>query len=138
MIPANLCQYRAKGQWAPSSVKISTKSNKLKLENLLLYLPVFYILIDFEQFALSNLFQTDFISFPVIIFFGICVLLTFIFRCFSSYLSEVNYLKSVRIRIYSSPHFPVLGLNTEKYGVSLPMRKNADHKTPNMDTFYGK
>ena len=27
-----------------------------------------------------------------------------------------HYLKSVRIRSYSGPHFPAFGLNTERYG----------------------
>ena len=32
---------------------------------------------------------------------------------------ESNYVKSVRIRIYSGPHFPAIGLNMETYFVSL-------------------
>ena len=40
-----------------------------------------------------------------------------------------NCVKSVHIRIYSGPHFfrhfPALGLNTERYSVSVRMRENA-------------
>ena len=39
-------------------------------------------------------------------------------------------MKSVRIRIYSGPHFPAFGLNTEKYSIISPysvrMGENAD------------
>ena len=44
------------------------------------------------------------------------------------------YVKSVRIRSFSSPHFPTFGMNTEIYAVR--MRENTDQKTPNKDTFY--
>ena len=33
--------------------------------------------------------------------------------------SERHHVKSVRIRSYSGPYFPVFGLNTERYSVSL-------------------
>ena len=33
--------------------------------------------------------------------------------------TKKHFVKSVRIRSYSGPHFPVFGLNTERYGVSL-------------------
>ena len=32
---------------------------------------------------------------------------------------DYHYVKSVRIRSYSDPHFPAFGLNTERYYVSL-------------------
>ena len=40
-----------------------------------------------------------------------------------------HFVKSVRIRIYSGPHFRALRLNTERYGVSpysIRLRENAD------------
>ena len=49
-------------------------------------------------------------------------------------------MKSVRIRSYSGPHFPVFGLNVERYSVSLRIqsecRKMQARITPNTDTFY--
>ena len=49
-------------------------------------------------------------------------------------------VKSVRIRSYSGPHFPVFRLNTERYGVFLNIYsecgKMRTRITPNMDTFY--
>ena len=49
-------------------------------------------------------------------------------------------VKSVCIRSYSSPHFPAFGLNTERYGVSLPVQSECGKMwariTPNTDTFY--
>ena len=54
-------------------------------------------------------------------------------------LNVIQYVKSVRIRSYSGPHFPAFGLNTERYGVSLcidsecgKIRTRID---PNTDTF---
>ena len=48
-------------------------------------------------------------------------------------------VKSVRIRSFSGPYFPALGLNTEGYSVSLHIQvkcaKTRTKKTPNMDTF---
>ena len=48
-------------------------------------------------------------------------------------------IKSVRFRSYSGPHFPVFGLNTESYGVSLRIQskygKMRTRTTPNADTF---
>ena len=32
---------------------------------------------------------------------------------------ENHWVKSVRVRKYSGPHFPAFGQNTERYGVSL-------------------
>ena len=53
----------------------------------------------------------------------------------------IHYVKSVRIQSYSGPHFPVFGLNMERYGVSLPIqskcREMLTRITPNMDTFHG-
>ena len=50
-----------------------------------------------------------------------------------------HYVKSFRIRSYSSPYFPAFGLNTERYGVSLYIqsecRKMRIRVTPNTDTF---
>ena len=48
-------------------------------------------------------------------------------------------VKSVHIRSFSGPYFPAFGLNTERYGVSLPIQsecgKIRTRKTPNTDTF---
>ena len=45
-------------------------------------------------------------------------------------ISVKHCVKGVRIRSYSGPHFPVFGLNTDRYGVSLSIQskcgKNAD------------
>ena len=38
---------------------------------------------------------------------------------FISQPNQLHCVKSVRIRSYSSPYFPVFGLNTERYLVSL-------------------
>ena len=47
--------------------------------------------------------------------------------------------KSVRIRSYSGSYFPVLGLNPERYGVSLRIHskcgKIGTRKTLNTDAF---
>ena len=49
-------------------------------------------------------------------------------------------VKSVRIRSYSGPYFPVFGLSKERYGVSLRIqsecRKMRTRITPNTDTFH--
>ena len=49
-------------------------------------------------------------------------------------------MKSVRIRSYSGPHFPVFGLNVERYSVSLRIQSECGKMqariTPNMSTFY--
>ena len=49
-------------------------------------------------------------------------------------------MKSVRIQSYSGPHFPSIGLNTERYSVSLGIQsecgKVRTRITPNADTFY--
>ena len=50
------------------------------------------------------------------------------------------YVKSVHIRSYSGPHFPVFGLNMERYGVSVHIQSECGNIwtgiTPNMETFY--
>ena len=47
--------------------------------------------------------------------------------------------KSVRTRSYSSPYFPVFGLNKKRYGESLHIQsgcgKIRTRITPNTDTF---
>ena len=49
-------------------------------------------------------------------------------------------VKSIRIRRFSDPYFPVFGLNTERSEVSPRIqskcRKKQTWKTPNMDTFH--
>ena len=49
-------------------------------------------------------------------------------------------VKSVRIRSFSGPYFPVFGPNKERYSVSLRIqserRKILTRKTPNTDTFH--
>ena len=49
-------------------------------------------------------------------------------------------MKSVRVRIFSGPHFPAFGLNTERHSVSLRIQseygKIGTRKTPNTDTFH--
>ena len=49
-------------------------------------------------------------------------------------------MKSVHSRSSSGPHFPALGLNTERYSVSLHIQsecvKMQTRITPNTDTFY--
>ena len=52
--------------------------------------------------------------------------------------NKLHYVKSVRIRVYSVPLFPV-GLNTKKYRVSLRIQSEWEKMririTPNKDTF---
>ena len=49
-------------------------------------------------------------------------------------------LKVSKYRVLSGPHFPVFGLNTEIYGVTLCIqseyRKIRTRKTPYLDTFH--
>ena len=51
-----------------------------------------------------------------------------------------HYVKIVRIRSFSGPHFPAFGLNTERYGLFLLIQsecvKTRTRKTPNTDTFH--
>ena len=53
---------------------------------------------------------------------------------------NTHYVKNVCIRIYSGPHFPAFGVNTERYSVSLHIQpecgKMRTRITPNADTFY--
>ena len=48
-------------------------------------------------------------------------------------------VKSVRIRSFYAPYFPVFGLNTKKYSVSLGVQseygKKWIRKSPHMETF---
>ena len=37
--------------------------------------------------------------------------------------------KSIRIRSFSGPYFPALGLNTERYSISVQMREKTDQKS---------
>ena len=52
----------------------------------------------------------------------------------------MHFVKKVRIRSYSGPHFPAFGLNTERYGVFLQIQfecgKMQTRVIPNMDTFH--
>ena len=52
----------------------------------------------------------------------------------------IHYVKSVRIPSFSGLYLPALGLNTERYGVSLRIKsecgKIRTRKTPNTDNFY--
>ena len=54
-------------------------------------------------------------------------------------IADDHCVKSVRIQSYSGPHFPALGLNTERYSVSLHIqckcRKIRTRITPNIDIF---
>ena len=56
------------------------------------------------------------------------------------YLWENHSVKSVRIRGYSVPHFPALGLNTERYSVSFRIQSECEKMrtriTPNTDNFH--
>ena len=53
---------------------------------------------------------------------------------------KFQFVKSVRIRKYSGPHFLAFELNTERYSVSLHIQsergKILTRITPNTDTFY--
>ena len=54
-------------------------------------------------------------------------------------LERVHYVKSVRIRSFSSPYFPAFRLHTERYEVSVRSQSECGQirtrKTPNTDTF---
>ena len=64
------------------------------------------------------------------------VFLNFLMKC----LMNLHYVKSVRICIYSGPHFSAFGLNMERYEVSLCIQSECGKMhtriTPNADTFY--
>ena len=50
----------------------------------------------------------------------------------------VHYVKSVRIRSYSGPHFPAFRLNTERYSISpysVRMRENRDQNNSEYEHF---
>ena len=51
-----------------------------------------------------------------------------------------HWVKSVRIRSYSDPHFPAFALNTDRYGVSLRIQSECGKMwtriTPNKNIFY--
>ena len=53
--------------------------------------------------------------------------------------TNLHYVKSVRIRSYSGPHFPAFGLNTERYTVFLRIQSECGKLwiriTPNKGTF---
>ena len=53
--------------------------------------------------------------------------------------SHYHCVKSVRIRSFSGPHFPIFVLNAEIYSVNFCIQceceKTRTRKTPNMDTF---
>ena len=59
---------------------------------------------------------------------------------FDHTISLIHCVKSVHNRSYSGPHFPALGLNTERYSLSLHIQsecgKMRTRITLNMDTFY--
>ena len=61
-------------------------------------------------------------------------------RKFAKFSQIYHCVKSVRIRSYSGPYFPALGLNAERYEVSLRIqsecRKIQTRITPNTDTFH--
>ena len=52
----------------------------------------------------------------------------------------LRYVKNVHIRSYSGPHFPIFGLNTERYGLSLRIHSKCrimrTRITPNEDIFH--
>ena len=53
---------------------------------------------------------------------------------------QIHCVNGVRIRSFSGPYFPALGLNTERYRVCLHIQsecgKIRTKKTPNKDTFH--
>ena len=59
---------------------------------------------------------------------------------FYSWSSKNDCVKSVRIRSYFGPHFPIFELNTERYGVSLRIQSDCGKMrtriTPNTNTFH--
>ena len=51
----------------------------------------------------------------------------------------VHYVKSIRIRSYSGPHFPAFGLNMEKYGEYLSVfSPNAENCADQNNSEYGQ
>ena len=65
---------------------------------------------------------------------------TFTMELWSFFLRKLHCVKSVRIRSYSGLHFPCIGLNTERYRVSLCIQSKCGkiwtRITPNTDTFH--
>ena len=61
-------------------------------------------------------------------------------RSYSCKKVQSTCVKSVQIRSFSGPYFPVFGLNTERYFVSLRIQseygKIRTKKTPYLDTFH--
>ena len=61
-------------------------------------------------------------------------------KCSLHVLPSLHYVRSVRIRSFSGPYFPVFGLNTGRYGVSLRIQsecgKIPTRKTSNTDAFH--
>ena len=59
---------------------------------------------------------------------------------FEFLVKDFHFVKSVRIRSYSGPHFRAFGLNTERYGASLRIhsdyRKMGTRITLNADSFH--
>ena len=69
--------------------------------------------------------------------------LTFVFFSFKNFVEKIkiiHYVKSVRIKSYSGPHFPEFGQNMGRPSVSLRIqskcRKIRTRKTPSMGTSY--
>ena len=60
--------------------------------------------------------------------------------CSEFFHHNIHYVKSVRIPSFSSHFFPALGLNTDRYGVSLRIQSESGkirtRKFPNTDTFH--
>ena len=58
----------------------------------------------------------------------------------SDYHIRIHFVKSVCILSYSVPHFPVFGVNMERYSISPRIQSKCGKMqariTPNMDTFH--
>ena len=98
----------------------------INIFSLLLYLLFFLLLLWLRTYSL------------IFIWFFFFMFSLFLFSfCFPT---EWHCVKSVRIRIFSGPHFRAFGLNTERYGVSLRIQsecgKMRTRITPNTGTFY--
>ena len=51
-------------------------------------------------------------------------------------METMHFVKSVQIRSFSGSYFPLLGLNTEIYGVNIRIKsKYGSEKTPYLDIF---
>ena len=52
-------------------------------------------------------------------------------------ITQIHWVKSVRIRSFSDPYFPAFGLNTERYGVSLCIQsKRGKIRTMKASAYY--